>query len=103
MARLRLILIIVFAAVAWTPTIHAQQMPVVGVLSTSSPAARSGELFASFLLGLRDGGFVEDQSVRIEYRWASDDYSRLPGFAEDLVQLKVAVIVAAGGHVSALA
>jgi len=103
MTRLRLILFVVFATVAWTPALHAQPMPLIGVLSTSSPAARSGELFASFFLGLRDGGFVEGQNVRIEYRWASDDYSKLPGYAEELVQMKVAVIVSAGGHVSALA
>ena len=41
-------------------------MPVIGVLSTSSPAARSGELFASFNLGLRDGGFVENENVKLD-------------------------------------
>jgi putative ABC transport system substrate-binding protein len=75
----------------------------VGVISTSGPAAKTQEQFASFFLGLRDGGFVENQNIRIEYRWASDDYSKLHGFAEELVRLKVRVIVAAGGHVSALA
>jgi putative ABC transport system substrate-binding protein len=91
--------------VVWSPPVSAQQraLPVVGVLSTSSPAARSGELFASFNLGLRDGGFVENENVKLEYRWASDDYSRLPGLAQELVERRVAVIVAAGGHVSALA
>jgi putative ABC transport system substrate-binding protein len=102
--RLRLILLV--AALVWSPgLLRAQQsgMPVIGVLSTSSEASRSGELFASLHLGLRDEGFVENQNVRIEYRWASDDYSKLPAFAEELVRLRVAVIVAAGGHVSALA
>jgi putative ABC transport system substrate-binding protein len=101
----RLFFIVVFGALAWTPALHAQQgaMPLIGVVSTSSPAAKSGELFASFLLGLRDGGFVENQNIRIEYRWASDDYSKLRGFADEFVRLKVGVIVAAGGHVSALA
>jgi putative tryptophan/tyrosine transport system substrate-binding protein len=101
----RLFFIVVFGAVAWAPTLHAQQdaMPRIGVISTSSPAAKSGELFASFFLGLRDGGFVENKNVRIEYRWASDDYAKLRGFADEFVRLKVGVIVAAGGHVSALA
>src|SRR3954468_17130095 len=98
MKRARLFLL--FAALVWSPELLAQQkpMPVIGVLSTSSPAARSGELFASFNLGLRDGGFIENENVKIEYRWASDDYSKLPGFAQELVQRRVAVIVAAGGH-----
>ena len=105
MRRLRLNLLLVFAALIWSPELFAQQraVPVIGVLSTSSPAAISGELFASFNLGLRDGGFVENENVKLEYRWASDDYSKLPGFAQELVQRGVAVIVAAGGHVSALA
>src|SRR5262249_47355622 len=48
-------------------------------------------------------GFVENKNVKIEYRWASDDYSRLTAFAEELARLQVTAIVAAGGHVSALA
>ena len=105
MKSLRLILLLVFVALAGSPQLLAQQgaIPVIGVLSTSSPAARSGELFASFNLGLRDGGFVENENVKLEYRWASDDYAKLPGFAQEFVQRRVAVIVAAGGHVSALA
>jgi putative tryptophan/tyrosine transport system substrate-binding protein len=101
--RLRLMLL-VLALVLSPGLLRAQQskMPVIGVLSTSSPASSSGEVFASFHLGLRDEGFTENRNVRIEYRWAYDDYSKLPAFAEELVRLRVAVIVAAGGHVSAL-
>jgi putative ABC transport system substrate-binding protein len=85
--------------------LHAQQrpaVPVMGFLSTAPASSRGGEQLAAFHAGLRDQGYTEGQNVRIEYRWASDDYSRLTVMAAELVKLRVAVIVAAGGHVSAL-
>jgi putative ABC transport system substrate-binding protein len=90
---------------AWSPTADAQRapIPVIGFLSTASPNARDGEQLAAFHRGLREAGFTEGQNVEIVYRWASDDYSRLPELSADLVRRRVAVIVAAGGHVSALA
>jgi putative tryptophan/tyrosine transport system substrate-binding protein len=89
----------------WPLPLHAQKpaVPVIGFLSTASPASRGGEQLAAFHGGLRQEGYTEGENVRIEYRWASDDYGRLRPLAEELVALRVAVIVAAGGHVSALA
>src|SRR5260370_27222569 len=77
-------------------------VPVSGCLSTASPASRGGEQLAAFHSGLRQAGYTEGENVRIEYRWANDDYGRLRALAEELVALRVAVIVAAGGPVSAL-
>jgi putative tryptophan/tyrosine transport system substrate-binding protein len=56
----------------------------------------------AFRTGLRDSGYTEGQNIRIEYRWASDDYSRLTTLAAEMVRLRPDVIVAAGGHVTAL-
>ncbi|HSR77780.1 MAG TPA: ABC transporter substrate-binding protein [Xanthobacteraceae bacterium] len=67
--------------------------PVVGFLSGSSPA--DGALFLTvFRQGVRETGYVEGQNVAIEYRWAQDQYDRLPDLAADLVRRQVAVIVA---------
>jgi putative tryptophan/tyrosine transport system substrate-binding protein len=50
-----------------------------------------------FYEGLNDLGFVEDRNVAIEYRWAGQDYDRLPAMAADLAQRRVSVIAAPGG------
>jgi putative tryptophan/tyrosine transport system substrate-binding protein len=104
MRRLALMLLMASATIVWPLKVHAQQpaVPIIGFLTTASPASRSGEQLAAFHDGLREGGYAEGQNVRIEYRWANDDYTRLRELATELVSLRVDVIVAAGGHVSAL-
>jgi putative tryptophan/tyrosine transport system substrate-binding protein len=51
-------------------------------------------LVAAFLLSLKEAGFIEGQNVAIEYRWAADQYDRLPAMAADLVRRQVTAIVA---------
>jgi putative ABC transport system substrate-binding protein len=76
--------------------------PVIGFLSTGSSAERA-ESVASFRNGLKQGGYVADKDVAIEYRWAEGHSDRLPGLAADLVNRKVALIATSGGPRSALA
>jgi putative tryptophan/tyrosine transport system substrate-binding protein len=81
------------AAVAWPLAARAQQpaVPVVGCLHGGSPGPWA-HLVAAFRNGLSDMGYVEGRNVAIEYRWANDEYSRLPDLVADLVRLRVAVI-----------
>jgi putative tryptophan/tyrosine transport system substrate-binding protein len=89
---------------AWPLPARAQQtvMPVVGFLSSRSPNESAGVITA-FKQGLQEQGFIEGQNVVIAFRWAEGAYDRLPALAADLVNLKVAVLFAAGGPPAAVA
>jgi len=78
------------------------EAPVIGFLSSRSPEESAAHA-AAFRRGLADSGFVDPESVVIEYRWAKGDYGRLPGLATSLAKLRVNVLVAVGGTPSALA
>jgi len=77
-------------------------MPVIGFLNSGSPEGFTPQL-AGFRQGLNEVGYTEGQNVAIEFRWAKSQYDRLPGLAADLVRRQVAIIVATGGSVSAIA
>ena len=77
-------------------------MPVIGFLHPASPDTYTDRLRA-FRQGLKEAGFVEGENVAIEYRWAENQFDRLPPLATELVRRPVAVIVTTGGPVPALA
>jgi putative tryptophan/tyrosine transport system substrate-binding protein len=82
------------AAAVWPLAARAQQptMPVVGFLDSVSLETRREAVF-SFRQGLNELGYVENQNVVIDYRWAQAQLNRLPGLAADLVRSQVAVMV----------
>jgi putative ABC transport system substrate-binding protein len=93
------------ASAAWPLAAHAQQAsppPVIGSLSIGSVEPWA-PLIAGFLEGLKEAGFVEGRNVHVEYRWAEGQPDRLPGIAAELVERKVAVILANGGSAPAKA
>jgi len=104
MNRRNLLVSLAVAGIVWAPPTGAQQpaMPVIGFLSSAS-AESFAPLVAAFRDGLKEAGYVEGQNVAIEFRWAAGQYDKLPALAEDLARRQVAVIVAAGGAVAALA
>jgi ABC-type uncharacterized transport system substrate-binding protein len=90
------------AAAAWPVAVQAQQpaLPVIGFLRSTS-LSDAPHYVAAFRRGLREAGFIEGQTVTIEYRWAEGRLDRLPILAADLVRQQVALIV--GNTPSALA
>ena len=89
----RELMLLLAGAMGAPSAIRAQQkaMPVIGYLDRTSPGP-GAPLVAAFRQGLSEGGYVEGQSVVIEYRWAEGRYDRLPALAADLVGHKVDVI-----------
>lgn len=95
MRRREFIKVIAASAATWPIAARAQQaaIPVVGFINASSARNYSRQLEA-FLKGLGESGYVDGRNVAVEYRWAEDQYDRLPAMAADLVHRQVAVIVA---------
>jgi putative ABC transport system substrate-binding protein len=87
-----------------TPRAQQKAMPVIGYLfAGSAPSSPNEPFLAAFRQGLNETGYVEGQNLAIEYRWAENNYDRLPMLAADLVGRKVDVIVTEGGYASAIA
>ena len=95
--RRREVIALVGGAATWPLAVQAQQpaMPVIGFLGSRGPGD-DPHLLAAWRRGLKEAGYVEGRNVAIEYRFAENQYDRLPALAADLVRRRVAVIAANG-------
>ena len=83
-------------AAAWPVVARAQQpkkVPRIGLLVATNASAWAPRITA-FVQRLRQLGWIEGQTVAIEYRWAEGQYDRFAEIAAEFVRLKVDVIVA---------
>ena len=104
MRRRNFIALLGSAAAAWPLAARAQQpaLPVIGVVRIAT-RGQSPHLEDAFRQGLTQAGYVENQSVAIEWRWAEGRYERLPGILAELVSRRVAAIAVPGAAATALA
>ena len=72
-----------------------KKVPRIGYLSSSDPASDSPR-FEAIRLALRDLGYIQEQNIASEYRYAEGKLDRLPDLAAELVRLKVDIIVVGG-------
>lgn len=100
-----LVSLVLGAMLALPVSVSAQDRknPIIGFLTSGSTTTLNKDWVAAFKRGLGQSGYVDGENVKIEYRGANDQYDRLDGLVSELVRDQVAVIIAAGGPVSALA
>jgi putative ABC transport system substrate-binding protein len=98
--RRREFIAILGGVAGWPIAVHGQQrkkIPRVGFLGLTTPAAHARFLEA-FRRGLRDLGYIDGESIWVEYRWAEGQYDRLPQLATDLIREKVDLVVTYGSE-----
>jgi putative tryptophan/tyrosine transport system substrate-binding protein len=106
MTALALLITLALSLLMAPPAARAQpagKIPRIGVLYPGvRPVKPGGGGGARFLQALRDLGYIEDQTIALEGRWAENHPERYPDLAADLVRLPVDLIMA-GDPAAALA
>src|SRR5713226_1073603 len=83
---------VLLATVSLADAQQAKKVPRIGCLAGNSSSAESPRLEA-FRQGLRDLGHVQGKNIAIEYRYADARFDKLPALADELVRLKVDVLL----------
>ncbi len=90
--------IVILASVHVAEAQKAEKVRRLGFLSVFSDShSGSARWQEAFRQGLRDHGWVPGKNITIEYRWMAGRRERLPAMAQELLRLKVEVIVVHGG------
>ena len=85
-------------ALCAVPGLAAARSRRLGILHGGRPTPASDAALSDAITGpLRGLGYAEGRNLVIERRYADGQLGRLPGFARELLDLKVDVILAVGG------
>jgi hypothetical protein len=92
MRRREFITLLGGAPAAWPLAARAQQSatPIIAFVGISREGA--ARRVAAFSRGLNETGYVEGQSVTVEYHWLDGQYDRLPSLMAEFVRRRAAVI-----------
>jgi putative tryptophan/tyrosine transport system substrate-binding protein len=93
MNRRKLITLLAGAGITLPTLTEAQKVPVIGFLHPGFPEPGS-PVFDGLREGLRDVGYVDGENIKVEARWARGRPEMLPQLAQELVQLRVDLLVA---------
>ena len=103
----RLIVILALGLLTTPLVTNAQQagkVPRIGYLTlVRADAPRTQDVREVIRQGLRDLGWIEGQTIALEWRYAEERAERLPDLAAELVRLQVDVIVTTSGEPAARA
>jgi putative ABC transport system substrate-binding protein len=96
--RRRDVLGLLGSAALWPADVYAQRqtLPIVGGLAAPAQATYTHHV-AAIRDGLKEVGFIEGETVALEFLWADGHYERLPEMAAALVKRDVDVIITLGG------
>jgi putative tryptophan/tyrosine transport system substrate-binding protein len=89
----------IFASIHIAEAQQSTKLPRIGFLAGTKPAAVAARV-AAFQQGLREIGYVEGNTIAVEYRYAEGNADRERELAAELVRLKVDVIVTTGPTVT---
>ncbi len=104
MDRRRFLLMSLAGAVIAFPIAEAQPVGKVPRIGFLSPASSSNTaVFEAFRRGLRELGYEDRRTIAIEYRLAHGNLDRLPALADELVRLKVDIVVTDGSNAATAA
>ena len=98
MRRRTALVVLTLGLAVSSPLGHAQTtgtIPRIGLLRTNASGAPDPAA-EGFRRGLHELGYVEGQSIQLEYRWAEGRPDRLPALAAELAAINVDVIVTGG-------
>jgi putative ABC transport system substrate-binding protein len=95
MKRRKFIAVVASAAATWPFSAQGQRPPTVPRVGYLSPAIASAPRDQAFQEGLKELGYVEGTNIIVEYRYAEGRFDRLRGFAAELAELRVDIIVTA--------